>query len=211
LIAVRAAPLPRYTDRVRGDSRRDLYAKTMALFGLGMLAGTGALVDYWPVGIRFPQPMATSGAAPPTVATALPVPPGALTTAYTLPVVERLARLRREPSEPSSLPVALVAEGLGVELPLAELPPPVLLLNARHEVSFPEAGLIGLPAGPPPAAPAAGSTEAFSLERDDRPGFIRTAFIRTGSSLVRTGVRTGTSLADAVKVVGNVVRRAFPD
>jgi hypothetical protein len=34
---------------VRGDSVRDLYAKTLAVCGLGLLAGAGALVDYWPV------------------------------------------------------------------------------------------------------------------------------------------------------------------
>jgi hypothetical protein len=35
---------------VRGDSLRDFYAKTLAVLGLGVLAGAGAIVDYWPVG-----------------------------------------------------------------------------------------------------------------------------------------------------------------
>jgi hypothetical protein len=34
---------------VRGDSLRDLYAKALALLGLGLLGAAGALVDYWPV------------------------------------------------------------------------------------------------------------------------------------------------------------------
>jgi hypothetical protein len=34
---------------VRGDSLRDLYAKALALLGLGLLGAAGALVNYWPV------------------------------------------------------------------------------------------------------------------------------------------------------------------
>jgi hypothetical protein len=34
---------------MRGDSVRDLYAKALALIGLAVLAGAGALMDYWPV------------------------------------------------------------------------------------------------------------------------------------------------------------------
>ena len=34
---------------MRGDSLRDLYAKALALLGLGLLGVAGALVDYWPV------------------------------------------------------------------------------------------------------------------------------------------------------------------
>ena len=39
---------------MRGDSLRDLYAKTLAVLGLGLLAGAGAVVDYWPVGSSAP-------------------------------------------------------------------------------------------------------------------------------------------------------------
>jgi hypothetical protein len=48
---------------VRADSRQDFYAKSLALLGLGVLAGAGALVDYWPAAIE-----------PPRVATALRAP-----------------------------------------------------------------------------------------------------------------------------------------
>jgi hypothetical protein len=39
---------------MRGDSLRDFYAKTLAVAGLGLLAGAGAIVDYWPVGGPLP-------------------------------------------------------------------------------------------------------------------------------------------------------------
>jgi hypothetical protein len=39
---------------VRGDSLRDLYAKALALLGLGLLGAAGALVDYWPVPSALP-------------------------------------------------------------------------------------------------------------------------------------------------------------
>ena len=39
---------------MRGDSIRDLYAKTLAVAGLGLLAAAGAIVDYWPAGGQLP-------------------------------------------------------------------------------------------------------------------------------------------------------------
>ena len=39
---------------MRGDSLRDFYAKTLAVVGLGLLAGAGAIVDYWPVNGEWP-------------------------------------------------------------------------------------------------------------------------------------------------------------
>ena len=57
---------------MRGDSIRDLYAKTLALLGLGVLAGTGALVDYWPSGVRLPA--VESGFTQPEFSLALAIP-----------------------------------------------------------------------------------------------------------------------------------------
>jgi len=49
---------------VRGDSLRDLYAKTLALIGLGLLGAVGALVDYWPAGVAVPSVSSTGVSAP---------------------------------------------------------------------------------------------------------------------------------------------------
>lgn len=46
---------------MRGDSLRDFYAKTLAVVGLGLLAGAGAIVDYWPVNEELPTTPAVSG------------------------------------------------------------------------------------------------------------------------------------------------------
>lgn len=46
---------------MRGDSLRDFYAKTLAVLGLGLLAGAGAIVDYWPVAEEMPTTPAASG------------------------------------------------------------------------------------------------------------------------------------------------------
>ena len=61
---------------MRGDSLRDLYAKTIAVCGLGLLAGAGALVDYWPTGVAMPS--VGPAFASPQLASALPVPESAL-------------------------------------------------------------------------------------------------------------------------------------
>lgn len=46
---------------MRGDSLRDFYAKTLAVLGLGLLAGAGAIVDYWPVSEDWPVVAAVAG------------------------------------------------------------------------------------------------------------------------------------------------------
>lgn len=49
---------------MRGDSLRDFYAKTLAVLGLGVLAATGAAVDYWPVSEDWPTVAEVSGLQP---------------------------------------------------------------------------------------------------------------------------------------------------
>jgi hypothetical protein len=62
---------------VRGDSLRDFYAKTLAVLGLGVLAATGAAVDYWPVGEEWPSVSAAAGLRPDAPAPLQPLVPGA--------------------------------------------------------------------------------------------------------------------------------------
>jgi hypothetical protein len=65
---------------VRGDSLRDFYAKTLAVLGLGVLAATGAAVDYWPVGEVWPAVPAVAGLLPDGPVPAPPLPADVLTS-----------------------------------------------------------------------------------------------------------------------------------
>jgi hypothetical protein len=92
-----------YTKRVRGDSRRDLYAKALAVLGLGLLAGAGALVDYWPVHIGIPA-----------VRDVMALPPDLPRPVVTASTFENRTLLALAPPAPAAEPVDLgqPAEGL---------------------------------------------------------------------------------------------------
>ncbi len=201
---------------MRGDSLRDLYAKTLALLGLGVLAGAGALVDYWPVGVNLPD----AGSALDLPALARPI---AVSDQQSARVARRESAPRRlvladRVSSPAvfyaSLPVVAVSDsGLGEPV---GLPAPV----TRSAMAFTAASFEGpdalsdgyephltLGSAAEATLPAPVSTSA-NAETD---GFITGAFKKTGSSIVRTGVKTGSSIVDAVRVVGGAVRKALPN
>ncbi len=205
---------------MRGDSLRDLYAKTLALLGLGVLAGVGALVDFWPVGFNLPH------LAPvlqyPQVAVALPADSRAfasdIETTVTRRVDGEVMAVAQAPFDAMVIPVTAPGdEPLGRSISLPE--PAVRVL-----------AMVATPAPDPEAlqdvaAMALAHEDAFDsfvpqmvrfepvglADEDDGRGFVTTAFKKTGSSIARTGVRTGASIVDAVRAVGGVVRRALPN
>ncbi|MEO8483069.1 MAG: hypothetical protein ABI634_12720 [Acidobacteriota bacterium] len=215
---------------MRGDSLRDLYAKTLALLGLGVLAGAGALVDYWPVGVNLPD--AGSALDLPVQARALPV-----SHQLSVRIVARdqndqndendqndALRAPRHVALPdhtiapavafTALPVTGPPEsGLGAQVGLAapimrtataETPVSLDLITATSESyepssPFATAGTVEL------QQPVYTSTNAST------DGFITGAFKKTGSSIVKTGLKTGSSIYDAVRLVGGAVRKALPD
>lgn len=109
----------------------------------------------------------------------------------------------------ASLPSTGMALPMGESLGLAPLPAPALVLASTDLSSF-NAHPIQLAA---PATSRASDVAAFGspATEQDGSGFFVGAFRKTGSSIVRTGAKTGTSLVGAVRVVGSVVRRALPD
>jgi hypothetical protein len=203
---------------VRGDSRRDLYAKTLALVGLGVLAGAGAVVDYWPVGIRFPGlPSVSAGSVEVPVPLSLPttdaVELAAAGTSTRAPLVviepvETYAEAHGEvPATFAPLPASQSLTFMGDAVELSDLPAPALVV-ASSELTpemFGEGARL-----PAPAVAVAAAPEAYRAEAAERGGFISGAFRRTGSSIARTGAVTGGSVVDAVRIVGGAVRRVIP-
>lgn len=208
---------------VRGDSRRDLYSKTLALCGLGLLAGAGALVDYWPVGVRFP--LAASPVFPAAAVTASDTsvddPMTVLAGLLAAPAQRRatptqdIININNTRSEPvlmlasyESFPTMDLGFDIGTRVDVERLPAPAFV-SVRYESSM----LPGAPVqltGPAPARLDRAFPQAADTD-DSGGGFLAAAFRKTGTSIVRTGVKTGTSLVDAVRVVGSVVRRALPN
>lgn len=203
---------------VRGDSLRDLYAKGLAVLGLGLLAGAGAVVDYWPSldvprvsrGINLPKPalarILRTDNTPEFVTAAAP------------PVVHADARAESKSREAiaslPALPVAASSMALafdgGVALGAVTVPfglHPVasvsavgreVALSAPEFLSQDESAAADLP-----------PMLAQGSDADD-DGFLTGAVKKTGTSILRTGVKTGTSIRDAMRAIGGAVRRAFP-
>jgi len=112
---------------VRGDSVRDLYAKSLALLGLAVLAGAGALVDYWPVHNDFP----------------------AVSFSYSLPAVQVALDARAALASPLPVPAA-PRPVPGPTVTATPTPEPVSVAPEMRVLTVPE----DEPLAPPVAAPA---------------------------------------------------------
>jgi hypothetical protein len=207
---------------MRGDSLRDLYAKTIALCGLALLGGAGALVDYWPTGVEFAS--VDPAFVRPEAVRPLPVPDRDM-----MPVLASAARRHvsvpasaRPAHQPAVLPLELasvdgdtIALGSSVELPAPAvafadgMANPAAAATGPQQVAFvlhndePFEALTSLPIAPAPGA------------ADDGDGFITGAFKRTGTSLARTGAKTAvlvkTGFVSGLATVTGAVRRVIPD
>lgn len=214
---------------MRGDSLRDLYAKTLALLGLGVLAGAGALVDYWPVGLHLVP--AAPALQLPDMASAVVVPVHSVSPVLPTSSLVAVKPANRDTTAPQALPLLPISE---VEPPLtAALTAPelvdVVALVAPAPVLAPsdagadapiaavfDAALVDSGEAPvdtlatmSPWREPVTLADAGTSETDD--GFFSGALRKTRSSLLRTGARTGASIVDAVRVVGGAVRRALPN
>lgn len=212
---------------MRGDSLRDLYAKTIAVFGLGLLAGAGALVDYWPTGVELVR--VNSAFPEPALASALPVPDDVQSLAPPARIAVTVPA-RPVRSVPSLDVMALndVAIGFTVALaaPPASLPSPqsgftaagqpvALRLREPADSVVPAAMTLAL-AGDPLVADLESAAD-FDAEADleqranlEEDGLITRTFKRTGSSIASAGAVAGASIVGAVRTVTGVVRRVNP-
>jgi hypothetical protein len=202
---------------VRGDSLRDLYAKTLALFGLALLAGVGALVDYWPAPGAFPAVQSPAPTPAPAVAALAALEADARASTQVLKtaaqaVTPRLVTRTVHPAARlEALPVTVATAPADAELvSLSEPPLPTVVMPAvatrapALEISLPAAPEITPSFGPsPPDAPLVDTSP------DGFFGNATTAFRKTGESIVSTTVKTGSSIVKAFGFVGGAFKKVI--
>ena len=209
---------------MRGDSLRDLYAKTLALFGLALLAGVGALVDYWPASGALPvvaSPM--PGPVPVRLPKLASIDVETLMSAAAAPTAPRAIALSR----PAVVGRAPVNRAVDVALHALPLVPVVDDIPVTDAVTLGEPPLAGavtpvvvatrLPAPeialPPAPVPEFGPYQPGSSGGDvSADGFFdnaTSAFKKTGESIVNTTVKTGSSIIKAFGVVGGAFKKVI--
>jgi hypothetical protein len=209
---------------MRGDSIRDLYAKTLALLGLGVLAGTGALVDYWPSGVRLPA--VQSGLAQPELMLALAVPDPELQSIVSVPPAPSSER-RRLVVHPSIERSAVIPEFVvpepfesidGDVIQTASLSRPAALVPvafADRDYAGPLGEEVALSEPVPsfdwPQSPLPLSSAPVALAAADNHGVLAGVVKVTKSSLVLTGRKTGASIVGAFRAVSGAVKKALPN
>lgn len=193
---------------MRGDSLRDLYAKALALLGLGLLGLAGALVDYWPIRGELPR-----------VASALDLPDSlSIPSLPTLPPVPQMAS--REISAPSARAMraaealaagdaTLDAAALNADLAevldeppppaLAPPPPPSLAVVPARPDSIPSSTLDLQP-------PVIVAPEEFLSVPPAEPPSSDNMFEGAAKTVGRVGLKTGTVIASGFRAVGHVFR-----
>jgi hypothetical protein len=205
---------------MRGDSLRDLYAKTLALLGLGVLAGAGALVDYWPSGVALPA--VDAGLVQPELARSLPVPDRqpnldvpARRPRIAPPVVAVVEPAPREFVIPETPRLALATVSAAWLTPAVFTAPPVSVpvqaFAVTDDYTLGEEVALTDPT-PWPTTTLAMSAPPVEMSEDETFGGRLTGMVkRTGTSIARTGRRTGASIVEAFRVVSGAVRRALPN
>jgi len=203
---------------MRGDSIRDLYAKAFALVGLSLLAGAGAIVDYWPVSGDVPRVTAAPNRLPSVARTPLAANAGiaAPAVAPVTQIAMRSADVTPDAVSTSSAPELFVsmpaapsavgpAVGLTIPTIPAMIPAPVQDAPASDvELSqLPSTwarersnGSIG------PALLASG--------QQVEDGFFSGALKKTRDSIMKTSAATGASIADAFRGVANAFKKVSP-
>ena len=211
---------------MRGDSLRDLYAKVLALCGLALLAGTGALVDYWPV--EEPLPKVPSNSI--DLRASLPVPQDfdrghvAVLMPRTVPrpspaIRHEPATTTAQPALPEPLEVTTFSREIFRGATVDLVPPPLPELDVTPVAALvPPAPAVEvpIPAGPslavtiPPTTPTH-DEDGFITGALKKTGAVATASIaRTGDAIVRTGAVAGASIVDAFKGLAGAVKKVSP-
>ena len=198
---------------MRADSTRDLYAKTMAVLGLGALAGVGALVDGWPGSVDTPRVMPAAvftvavAARPPLMAAALTSEP--TPTVAVVPVSDASEIVHRPVALSAYEPAPLAASDGQIASRQADLVipasflEPLPALDVRAAGALPWSGVTELALADLPAAPA-------PPRKVGSESGIKSAFRKTGSTIVTAGKKTGAKAVGAARAVGGAFRKALP-
>jgi hypothetical protein len=186
-----------------------------------MLAGTGALMDYWPsAGGSLPVPAAPS--------VSLPAPAAVVAggVAHAVPAIAAPPRSRRptlpkrsasavdvSPTLPVAAPIAVAPAGsLGVRVSLPALESAIMpaVLDPALVVSGPLAFTASEEAPPYALVEHTSAPVSRALDESSGAGLIGGVFRKTSDSLRKTGVKTGSSIVGVIRGVGGAVRRALP-
>jgi len=195
---------------VRAYSTRDFYAKTMAVLGLGALAGVGAVVDGWPGAVDAPR-VTPAAIFAETVQTRPALILAAVAESGLVPSAR--ARSAGDVDDIVHAPVSLAAyEPVPLTVTAEVIPTaaasepqsaiePIPMLDVRDagpvRWSAVELAMMTPPASASEHKPAGG-------------GVLTTAFKKTGNSLAAAGKKTGGKAIDAARAVGSAFRKAFP-
>jgi len=197
---------------VRGDSLRDFYAKVLAIAGLGVLAGVGALVDYWPTGDNVPALVAGATFRPELSK----LDPAPLDLTLPSPVVLQPRRAAARPVPTFEPVTTLAATGfvpVGEAVALSEFSaPPVSAAPVAPATAAP-AEPIELTA--PPADRIAAiqwinASPPIVLPAPSEPGFLMGTLRKTGAGIAKTGAVTGATIMDAFRGVAGAFKKVSP-
>lgn len=198
---------------MRGDSLRDLYAKALALLGLGLLGAAGALVDYWPV--RGELPSVASVLALPEPLSTLARPDFSAAPALVNRATTVSTPRHRQPASPAVVDASLeTIAAADVADVVTETPdptpslapptvPPSLEVVAAQPDNIPSSRLVLMP-------PVIVAPEAFlSVPPVASPSSGDNMFEAAAKVAGRVGVKTGSAIANGFKAVGHAFRFPF--
>ena len=199
---------------MRGDSLRDFYAKTIALLGLALVGGLGALIDYWPATHPLPRvATARPGLEPATAVakadSAMAIAPAAMANGS--PVARHRVTQRVTPVS-MSVQVVPVSDVPGASSAIGfEAPPPSFASIAVQPVGTLHGTAVALVAPEPTPSPEMTFVHGSGQGASDQ-GFLGDATDvakKAGNTIMAGTMKTGASIVDGLRSVGGAVRRGL--
>ena len=180
--------------------------------GLGLLAGVGALVDYWPADVRLPRTVSVS--LRPSLARAYAVPEStpvvefaaeparrvAIAASVSTPVVglERVsANLSDDLAAPAESPVFDVVPAVATSAPAQQVALSLPAASEPHDTSFAE----------PLRQFSTGASSSDGSFFSDAMKAASGSLANAGGTIMSAGVKTGQSVAGAFRAAAGAVKK----